>query len=63
MIINYIFRNWLVRYFCGTSDTCDTSDTRNTASSSYASKTSESVTKLSSYFLLYLLGMYLSPSF
>ena len=42
-----------MRYFSGTSDTsdiCDTSDTSNTAISSDASKTSASVTRLSSYF-------------
>ena len=51
MIINDISRNKLVRYFSGPSDTSDTS---NTANSSDASKTSASVTRLSSYFVLYL---------
>ena len=46
MITNDIARNQLVRYFCGT---CDKSDIGNTANSSDASKTSASVTRLSSY--------------
>ena len=45
--INDTSRNYLVRYFCDTSNTCNTSvtsDTSNTANSSDASKTSTSVT-------------------
>ena len=45
--INDTSRNYLVRYFCGTSNTCNTSvtsDTSNTANSSDASNTSASVT-------------------
>ena len=44
-----------------TSDTCDTSYTRNTAISSDASKTSASVTRLSSYLLGYVSKFETSP--
>ena len=47
--VNDISRSKL-DFFCGVSDTSDTSDTSNTANSSVASKTSLSVTRLSSYF-------------
>ena len=46
--VNDISRNELVRYFCVA---IDKSDARNTANSTDASKTSASVTRLSSYFL------------
>ena len=49
--VNDISRNYLLRYFCGTSDTSDTSNTCNTADLSDASKTNASVTRLSSYFV------------
>ena len=38
-----------MRYFCGTSNISDTSDASNTAHSSDESKTSATVTRLSSY--------------
>ena len=49
MLMNDISHSKLVRYFCGTSDTNDTSKTAN---SSDASKTSASLTRHSSYFIL-----------
>ena len=58
-----------MRYFCGTSDTSDksdrsdtsdTSDTNNTANSSDVSKTSASVTRLSSYFITFSFFVQLS---
>ena len=48
--VNDISRNYFVRYFFSTSDIGDTS---NAANSIDASKTSASVTRLLSYFVLY----------
>ena len=49
-----------MRYFCGTSDTFYT---RNTTNSSDASKTSASVTRLSSHLLGYVSMLETSPIF
>ena len=58
MFMNDISRSKLVRYFCGTSDTNDTSKTAN---SSDASKTSASVTQLSSYLVNLKTTLFGSP--